>query len=82
MEKYAHEFQALHQISYVVGIVNGSHIPIIAPRLHAPDCYNRRGFHSVILQGVVSAKCLFWDLDIGRVGSMHDANLWDRTAIG
>ena len=49
MERYAQEFQDLHQISYMVGIVDGSHIPIIAPQLHAPDFYNRRGFHSIIL---------------------------------
>ena len=30
----------------------------------------------------MSAKCLFWDFDIGWAGSMHDANLWGRTAIG
>ena len=82
MERYAQEFQDLHQIPFVVGAVDGSHIPIIAPRLHAPDYYNRKGFHSVLLQGVVSAKCLFWDFDIGWAGSMHDANLWGRTAIG
>ena len=82
MKRYAQEFQDLHQIPYVVGAVDGSHIPIVAPRLHAPDYYNRKGFHSVLLQGVVSAKCLFWDFDIGWAGSMHDANLWGRSAIG
>jgi hypothetical protein len=82
MDRYAQEFQELQQIPYVVGAVDGSHIPIVAPRLHAPDYYNRKGFHSVLLQGVVSAKCLFWDFDIGWAGSMHDANLWGRSAIG
>ena len=62
--------------------MDGSHITIIAPRLHAPDYYNRKGFHSVLMQGVVSAKCLFWDFDIGWACSMYDANIWSRTAIG
>ena len=65
MKKFAQEFQCLHQIPYVVGTVDGSHIPIIAPRLHTADYYNRKGFHSVLLHGVVSTKCLFWDFDIG-----------------
>ena len=82
MKKYAQEFEDLQQIPYVVGAVDGSHIPIIAPRLHAADYYNRKGFHSVLLQGVVSAKCIFWDFDIGWAGSMHDANLWARSEIG
>ena len=73
MHRYAQEFQDLQQIPYVVGAVDGSHISIVAPRLHAPDYYNHKGFHSIFLQGVVSAKCLFWDFDIGWAGSMHDA---------
>ena len=82
MEKFAQEFLAIHQIPYVVGAVDGSHIPIVAPQLHAADYYNRKGFHSVLLQGVVSSKCVFWDFDIGWAGSMHDANLWARSEIG
>ena len=81
MEKFAEEFQSLHNISYVVGAVDGSHILIIAPPLHAANYYNRKGFHSVLLQGVVSSKCIFWDFYIGWAGSMHDANLWARTDI-
>ena len=82
MEKFADEFQDIHGIPYVVGAVDGSHIPIVAPHLHAADYYNRKGFHSVLLQGVVSSKCLFWDFDIGWAVSMHDANIWARTKIG
>ena len=82
MDKFVQEFQNLHNIPYVVGAVDGSHIPIITPRLHAADYYNRKGFHSILLQGMVSSKCLFWNYDIGWAGSMHDANLWARTHIG
>ena len=82
MDRYAQEFQDLQQIPYVVGAVDGSHIPIVAPQLHAADYYNGKWFHSISLQGVVSAKCLFWDFDIGWAGSMHDANLWGRSEIG
>ena len=81
MERYTQEFQELHGIPYVVGAVDGSHIPIVASRLHAADYYNRKGFYSILLQGVVCSKCLFWDFDIGWAGSMHDANLWGRTDI-
>ena len=82
MEKFSVEFQDIHGIPYVVGAVDGSHIPIVAPHLHAANYYNRKGFHSILLQGVVSSKCLFWDFDIGWAGSMHDANLWARTEFG
>ena len=82
MDKFARELENIHGISYVVGVVDGSHISIVGPQLHAGDYYNRKGFYSILLQGVVSCKCLFWDFDIGWAGSMHDANLWGRTAIG
>ena len=61
MDKFARKFENIHRIPYVVGAVDGSHIPILAPRLHAGDYYNRKGFHSILLQGVVSSKCIFWD---------------------
>ena len=82
MENFADEFQDIYGIPYVVGAVDGSHIPIVAPCLHAADYYNRKGFHSILLQGVVSSICLFWDFDIGWAGSMHDTNLWAKTDIG
>ena len=82
MAHIAIEFEALHQIPHIVGAVDGSHIPIVAPSIHAADYYNRKGFHSVLLQGVVMSQCIFWDYDIGWDGSMHDSNLWSWTKIG
>ena len=37
MERYAQEFEDLHDNPYVVGVVDDSHILIVAPRLHASD---------------------------------------------
>ena len=65
MDKFAREFENLQGISYVVGAVDGSHIPIVASRFHVANYYNCKGFHSLLLQGVVSSKCVFWDFDIG-----------------
>jgi hypothetical protein len=72
----------LHKIPYVARVFDGSHIPIIAPRQYMSDYYNRKGFHSILLQAVVSSKCLFRASDIGWAGSMHDANLWARSDNG
>jgi hypothetical protein len=81
MNKFAREFENIHRIPY--GWCGGRFTHTnCRTRLHAADYYNRKGFHSILLQGVVSSKCLFWDFDIGWAGSMYDANLWEKTTIG
>jgi hypothetical protein len=35
----------------VIGAIDGCHIPIKQPRHNAHDYYNRKQFHSIILQG-------------------------------
>lgn len=40
------------------GAIDGSHIPIIAPEKNPSDYFNRKGWHSVIPQGIVDHR--FW----------------------
>ena len=75
-------FEALHEIPYIVGAIDGSHIPIIALAQHAPDYYCRKGFHLVLLQGIVDSSCCFWDYDVGWCGNIHDYNLFNKSKIG
>ncbi|KAM9414428.1 uncharacterized protein KZ484_023401 [Pholidichthys leucotaenia] len=71
-----------------VGAIDGSHIPIIAPEECHTDYFNRKGWHSIILQGVVDGKGLFWNVFAGLPGSMHDARvlrlsrLWELASQG
>lgn len=58
MDKFAEKFEDIHGISYVVVAVNDSHVPIVTYSLHTVDYYNRKIFHSILLQVVVSSKCL------------------------
>lgn len=66
-----------------VGAIDGSHIPIIAPEEYPRDYFNRKGWHSIVLQAVVDGKGIFWDVCVGYAGSVHDArvlrqsHLWD-----
>ena len=58
-----------------IGIIDGIHIPIKAPR-HNPEQYvNRKRFHSIQLQGVCDAKRLFTDVYCAFPGSVHDARV-------
>ncbi|KAG1968277.1 protein ALP1-like [Pimephales promelas] len=58
-----------------IGAIDGLHIPIIAPQDYHCDYFNHKGWHSIILQGVVDGKGLFWNVFTGLPGSLHDARV-------
>lgn len=68
----------------VVGAIDGSHIPI-EPHVENPQAYfNRKKFHSVILQGVCKDDTQFTKINVGWPGRVHDAKvlrhseIWER----
>ena len=50
------------------GAIDGCHIPIEATQQCLPDYHNRKGWHSIILQGVVDHACCFIDINVGWPG--------------
>ena len=48
-----------------MGAVDGFHIPIIAPPEYHADYFNHKGWHSVLVQGVVDPSYRFWDINVG-----------------
>ena len=65
----------------VVGAIDGSHIPIIRPSESATDYYNRKCFHSIIIQGVVDYRGQFIDVYIGWPGKLHDARVFYNSSF-
>jgi len=67
----------------IIGAIDGSHIPIEAPSDNPNAYYNRKKFHSIILQGVCDTDLKFTHVNIGWPGRVHDAKvlrnseLWD-----
>lgn len=51
------------------------------PYKNAVDYYNRKGFHSVILQGVCDNKKRFIDVHIGVPGRVHDARVFRNSPL-
>ncbi|XP_077384014.1 uncharacterized protein LOC144022774 isoform X2 [Festucalex cinctus] len=87
LEDMAAHFQTKWGLPQCVGAIDGSHIPIIRPEEYHTEYFNRKGWHSIILQAVVDAKGLFWNVFVGA-GSLHDARvlrlsgLWDLVDRG
>ena len=69
-------------IPYIIGAVDGSYVPIIAPKIDPASYCCRKCFYSALLQGVVDSKCLFWDFNFGWAGNIHDWSIFQRTEIG
>ena len=63
------------------GAVDGTHIPISSPQDCPADYYNRKGWHSIILQGTVNNKGLFMDIFVGWPGRVHDARVFATSAL-
>lgn len=46
-------------LPYAIGAIDGTHLEIPRPKNHQEDYFNRKSYHSIILQGVVNGKkCL------------------------
>jgi hypothetical protein len=63
------------------GAVDGSHIPIIAPSMDPQDYYNRKGFHSIVLQALVDHEYKFLNIFVGWPGSCHDARIFANSTV-
>ena len=75
-------FQRKWNFPQCLGAIDGTHIPIKAPLVHHADYYNRKCFHSVILQGVCGSQCCFTDVFAGWPGRAHDSRVFGRSQIG
>ena len=53
-------------------------IPIKAPNFVSS---NRKGFHSINLQGIVDHEMMFTDYYVGWPGSVHDARVFRNSEI-
>ncbi|XP_032689885.1 putative nuclease HARBI1 [Odontomachus brunneus] len=75
------QFAAISNFPGVVGVIDGCHIPISAPIEHPNNYINRKGFHSILLQGICNHQMKFIDVFTGICGSVHDARVWRLSDI-
>ena len=63
------------------GAIDGSHIPILTPEHSPMDYYNRKGFHSIVLQALVDHDYRFMNVYVGWPGSVHDARILANSTV-
>ena len=57
------------------GVVDGTHIPIMAPHQFPADYFNRKGWHSILMQGTVDHLYSFTDINVGWPDRVHDSRV-------
>ncbi|XP_064643021.1 uncharacterized protein LOC135497207 [Lineus longissimus] len=64
-----------------VGAIDGMHVPIKAPHINPADYYNRKFYHSVVLQGTCDFNYRFIDIYFGFAGRAHDAKILANSGL-
>lgn len=66
------QFKAIAGYPGVIGAIDGCHISVIAPAADQDSYIDRKCHHSIILQGICTAKKFFTNVSIGVPGSRND----------
>lgn len=74
-------FHRMKGMDGVIGAIDGSHIPIKAPSFCPENYFNRKSFHSIILQAVCNHDMIFTDCFAGWPGSVHDSRVLHRSDL-
>ena len=74
-------FETFWGFPQAVGAIDGSHIPIIRPEESGSDYYNRKGYYSILVQGLVDHRGIFLDVNIGWPGKVHDARVFVNSSL-
>ncbi|XP_063050299.1 uncharacterized protein LOC134445145 [Engraulis encrasicolus] len=77
----ARRFEAAYHIPQIMGLIDGTHIPILPPSDGYRDFVNRKGWPSYVLQAVVDDRCRFWSISCKMPGSAHDSNVLSQSDL-
>ncbi|WAR26334.1 HARB1-like protein [Mya arenaria] len=65
----------------IVGAVDGTLVPILAPTANEESFVCRKGFHAINCQAVASSDLRFIDIVAKWPGSSHDAGVFDNSVL-
>lgn len=71
----AEGFMSKWGVPQCVGAIDSTHILIVAPKDSSLDSYNRKGYHSEVLQALVDCEYKFLEVYVRSPGSVHNAHV-------
>ena len=74
-------FQDLCGLPGIIGAVDGCHIRIRPLKDDEQSYYNRKKFHSIVLQGICDSSMFFTNVYCGWGGSTHDARVFRNSEL-
>ena len=74
-EKFRTRWIVLH----TVGAIDGKHIAIKKPKKSGSDCYNYKGFFSVVFLALLDAEYRFLWIDCGSIGFYSNTQIFNRS---
>ncbi|XP_046571764.1 putative nuclease HARBI1 [Haliotis rubra] len=77
----ANEFAHVANFPNVAGVIDGTHVQIIAPHVNEPAFVNRKHYHSINTQLVFDAHYRITDVVAKWPGSTHDARILRESGL-
>ncbi len=75
------QFYSIASIPRVIGIIDGTLIPVASPVVNEPLYICRKGYPAINFQIVCSYQGMFTDIVAKLPGSTHDSFVWAKSAI-